>query len=153
MPDDEREQQPSELLTKLPKDLHPLLDRRDGPAALLAILPQIFHPPAIAYEGDAQRAWELTGLHFLHQRRIHEALAIFSALYDHMLTAQMESSQRCNKGMPLVWMSECYSVLRFPVHAKRYLMLTLVEDAIATDGKIPPECMVDPFVKTTSRRK
>jgi hypothetical protein len=54
-----------------------------------------------------------------------------------MLAAQIEI-QRVHKGMPLVWMSDCFLRLGRPVHAKRYLLLTLCEDAIAWKGTIPP---------------
>ena len=37
--------------------------------------------------------------------------------------------------MPLVWISECFFRLNFPVHAKRYLMYTLCEDAIGYGPK------------------
>jgi hypothetical protein len=38
----------------------------------------------------------------------------------------------------LVNIHECYKELHFPVHAKRYLMLTLCEDVITSKGKIDP---------------
>jgi hypothetical protein len=41
--------------------------------------------------------------------------------------------------MPLVWMSDCYAQLGFSVYAKRYLMLTLVEDALREHGTVTPE--------------
>src|SRR5262249_43399716 len=50
-----------------------------------------------------------------------------------------EKSGRVHKGMPLVWMSDCFRQLGFPVHAKRYLMLTLCEDAQQANGIIRPE--------------
>jgi hypothetical protein len=40
--------------------------------------------------------------------------------------------------MPLVWISDCYARLGFVVHAKRYLMLTLVEDALRGHGVVTP---------------
>jgi hypothetical protein len=46
---------------------------------------------------------------------------------------------RIHKGMPLIWMSDCFRHLNFPIHAKRYLMLTLCEDAIRAEGVISPE--------------
>lgn len=55
-----------------------------------------------------------------------------------MLDAQTDAG-RIYKGMPLVWISECFSQLDFPVHAKRYLMLTLCEDALAGNGSVSPE--------------
>jgi hypothetical protein len=53
-----------------------------------------------------------------------------------MMAAQ--SVPRINKGMPLVWLSECYYRLGCPVLAKRYLMLTLCEDALRENGTVSP---------------
>jgi hypothetical protein len=41
--------------------------------------------------------------------------------------------------MPLIWMSDCFRQLGFPIHAKRYLMLTLCEDAQRANGVITPK--------------
>jgi hypothetical protein len=35
-------------------------------------------------------------------------------------------------------MSECYARLGYQVHAKRYLMLTLCEDALRANGEVSP---------------
>jgi hypothetical protein len=51
-----------------------------------------------------------------------------------MLAAQQETGNRCHKGMPLCWMSDCYLAIGYPLMSLRYLMLTLVEDAITTQG-------------------
>ena len=56
-----------------------------------------------------------------------------------MLKAQSESGQWIHKGMPLVWVSDAYQQLGFPALAKRYLMLTLCEDAVREQGSISPE--------------
>ena len=119
-----------ELKGKLPADLVPLLEQRDGSAKLLRQLPIVFPSEDVCTPTDQQRAWELVGLFYLNQKRIYEALPIFSSLYDHMLSAQERKQRYCHKGMPLVWIAECYSRLGFPTLTKRYLMLTLCEDAI-----------------------
>jgi hypothetical protein len=41
--------------------------------------------------------------------------------------------------MPLVWISDCFQQLGFPVHAKLYLMLTLCEDALRENGLVSPD--------------
>jgi len=131
----------NELKQKLPPELLPLLKQRDSAALLLKKLPRAFSPETVASpEEVGQRPWELSGLYYFNQRRFYEALSVFSALYDHMLVAQEEETdRRVHKGMPLVWMSDCYLAIGFPVHAKRYLMLTLCEDAIGMKGEISPE--------------
>lgn len=127
-----------ELKQKLPDELLVLLNERDGGAKLLEQLPKAFPPEVISTPTDQQRAWELTGLYFRDQGRIYESLSLMSSLYDQMLLWQEKSKKRTHKGMPLVWMSDLYLILGFPVHAKRYLMLTLCEDAIREQGIISP---------------
>ncbi len=128
-----------ELKRKLPCKLLPLLNQRDGAARLLEKLPDTFPPEIIATTPNEQRAWELTGLYYFQKKRFHEALPIFAALYYHMLAAKNKNSEHIHKGMPLVWMSDCYLNMGFPVHAKRNLMLTLSEDAIRERGEVSPD--------------
>jgi hypothetical protein len=90
-------------------------------------------------EDDASRLWELAGRFYLLRSRNHEALSVFAALYDAMLAAQDATRSRCHKGMPLVGMSDCYWETGFPVLAKRYLMLTLCEDALSCQGSVRPD--------------
>ena len=71
---------------------------------------------------------------YLENQRLHEALRIFLDLYGHKLEGQMLQDRRAHKGMPLVWITEAFRLLGFPVHAKRYLMLALCEDAITNEG-------------------
>lgn len=105
---------------------------------MLDQLPQRYSVDQVATGGSEQRAWEVVGLLHLNTGRVHEALAIFSRLYQHMLSAQTTGG-RIHKGMPLVWIAECFARLRFAVHAKRYLMLTLCEDALREKGAVSPE--------------
>src|SRR2546426_3024510 len=134
-----------ELRPLLPDDLFRLLTVRDGAAALAERLPTCFNPAAIgllpagAHTTPARRAWELVGFSYLGQSRYFEALPIFDALYKHMLLYQQQAGARIHKGMPLVWISDCHAGLNHPVLAKRYLMLTLCEDALRERGQITPE--------------
>jgi hypothetical protein len=125
-------------LEKLDADIAALLTPRDSAAVLLTRLPERWRPGQVAKIGPAQRAWELSGLFYFYAGRYHEALAIFWRLYQHMLAAQPRAG-RVHKGMPLVWISDCFGRLGFPVHAKRYLMLTLCEDALREKGNVSPE--------------
>jgi hypothetical protein len=128
-----------QLEEKLPFELFSTLKERDGAARLLKKLPEAFPPENIAVKSSEQRAWELTGVFFKNQGRFHQALPIFAALYDHMLAAQEQTTQRCHKGMPLIWISDCYWAMGFPVLAKRYLTLTLCEDAVQFKGIVDPD--------------
>jgi hypothetical protein len=122
-------------LKSLAPDVVTLLDQRDAASRLLEALPTKY-PTSQMGQVNPTRAWELTALWFFQRGRVHEALSLFWRLYQHMVSAQ--DIGRIHKGMPLVWLSECYGHLGFPVHAKRYLMLTLCEDAIREGGVIAP---------------
>ena len=126
-----------ERLTKLAPHLIPLLNKIDAGAQLMAVLPTEFPPPHVVSPGGFE-AWEQASLYLLNTQRTHEALDLFWALYLQMIKGQ-ETTNRIHKGNPLVWMSECYFRLGFLAHSKRYLMLTLCEDAITEHGVIHPE--------------
>jgi hypothetical protein len=118
----------------LPEAFIPLLDRWDGAAELVASLTTHYHPADVATNEGGARAWELCGLYFKNSGRFHDALAIFYGLYEHKLSYQISTGTWINKGTPLIWISDCHRELRHPLHAKRYLMLTLCEDAISQQG-------------------
>jgi hypothetical protein len=128
-----------ELSTLVPPELLGIRTERDGAAKLCRELPQAYSPRETREDKDKRRAWELFGLYFLHRGRLHEGIDIFAALYDHLILAQDEVDEWHPKGMPLVWMSEAYLRLGMPVLAKRYLMLTIFEDALRDEGEISPE--------------
>ena len=121
----------------LAPDLIPLFQQRDAAARLMATLPAKYSPADVS-KPTGDRAWELAGLFFLTSGRVHEALGLFWGLYQRMLEAQ-GTAGRVHKGMPLVWISDCFQQLGFPVHAKRYLMLTLCEDALRENGLVSPD--------------
>jgi hypothetical protein len=120
----------------------PLVDqlaRQDAAANMLQALPRLY-PPATLRQKNGHRIWELVGLHFLHSNRFNEALSIFMGLYDQFFRAQQEAPETwIHKGPALCWILDCYAAMGFAVHAKRYLMLTLCEDAIRDQGRIVPD--------------
>jgi hypothetical protein len=125
-------------LKSLDAELISVLPQTDSASRLAELLPKKYPPETVA-EPPGDRAWELAGHYYLWRpNRSHEALSIFWALYLQKVRAQEKSGQ-LHKGMPLVWMSECFKQLGFPVHAKRYLMLTLCEDALRDRGIIRPD--------------
>lgn len=129
------------LLAEL-KDLDASLvkftEGRDSATQFLSELPQRYTSQQVATPGNSQRAWEVVGLLHFNTGRTHEALAIFWRLYQHMLSAQIDG-QYVHKGLPLVWIAECFARLNYPLHAKRYLMLTLCEDALRERGVVSPD--------------
>jgi hypothetical protein len=122
----------------LPEDLRSYLAQPHGAALLVEQLATRYCPAAVARLGDEHKAFEEAGYFYLKNGRFHEALAIYAKLYDHLLAAQDETSTRCAKGTPLVWMSECYAGMGYTAISQRYLMLTLVEDAIDGCGHVSP---------------
>jgi len=135
----------AEKLDQIPDDpnfppkLQHLLSLRDGAPLVAKELASEFPPTVVASAAPKIRAWEVAGLYYLSGHRYHEALIVFSKLYDHLLAASEESGAWRSKGMPLVWMSECYQHLGFASIARRFLLLTLIEDAIGGKGSIRPE--------------
>lgn len=125
-----------EELRRLDPPILDIFQERDAASRLLTLLPTRYSPEQVA-KPPGDRVWELAGLLFLNSGRVHEALAIFSGLYQQMVAAQ-NLSTRVHKGMPLVWIGDCFGRLGFPVHAKRYLMLTLCEDALRESGDVSP---------------
>jgi len=114
------------------------LIRRDGAAHLVGLLPKIVPLKDVA-KPEGEGVWQYCGYFYYNLQRYHEALGVFSAMYDQMLAYQLETKTHIHKGMPLVRISECHSKLNRPMLAKRYLMLTACEDAIRSKGKIVPE--------------
>jgi hypothetical protein len=134
---DEQVKQIAALEQTLPKELHGLLANREGASIFLEVLRKYFRPSVVAMPGPEQRAWEQVGNFYRGQGRLYEAIAVYGALYNHMLLSQVESGKRCHKGMPVVWMSDCYRNLGCPLISLRFLMLALIEDAIVNKGEIP----------------
>jgi hypothetical protein len=130
----------------LPDGLHGLLAKPDGGFELARKLPTAFKPQDIVPAGKAQNAWQEVGLFYLFGRRVPEAISIFAAMYSHYLKAQEGSAKRSSKGLPLVWLSECYFFMGYEITWRRYLMLSLIEDAIQDKGRVDPSRGVYPRV-------
>ena len=124
-------------ITTLKPEIRDLIERRNSGAKLLRVLTLNVAPVDVATsEGD--RVWELCGNYLFNQQRFHEALFLFLQLYDLKLAAQTTVG-RVHKGSPLIWISHCFSTLGFLVHAKRYAMLALCEDAVQGKGTVSPD--------------
>ncbi len=128
----------SEMIDKLPSSFSDLLVSRDGASQLPTWLRKTFQPADICRD-DRQRAWELVGLWFMNQEhRYYEAAQIFLSLYEYLCEAEVTLNKWIAKGMPLVWISECFGALNYVELSKRYLMLTMIEDAIREQGSVSP---------------
>src|SRR5262245_6233285 len=116
-------------LTALDERVIQLAASRDGTMPMLEYLGNKYPKDTINDKGiisgrhvEFARPWELAGKLYLDQGRTHEALEIFRSLYRHKLDGQLLRGERAHKGKPLVWMSDAFRALNFPVHGKRYLM-------------------------------
>lgn len=128
-----------EFDNKVPKDLQEIIYKDvDSTAKLIVELPNRYSHEKISKVGESLRIWELIGLYYKNIGRWNDSLAIFSELYNHLIYTQLELNTWVHKGMPLVFIRDCYLNLGCPVIAKRYMMLTLCEDSITYKGNIPP---------------
>ena len=89
-------------------------------------------------ETEELKEWDSIGRYFGGKRTWHDAIAVYSSLYDHVLRYQMERDCRAHKGRPLVWMAQCFYELGNMPLSKRHLRLTLVEDALTKNGNVDP---------------
>lgn len=124
----------SECTQKIPKGILKSLEEEDGAVKVRSQLKRAFKPQAVATASDERRAWELCGIRYMNDGRTWEALGVFETLYDQMHLYQKKSGKRCHKGVPLFWMHDCHDRFGNAVLAKRYLMMTLCEDAITHKG-------------------
>lgn len=128
-----------ELKQKAKPEWLELLDNPSGVVVLTNELPSSFPAEKVAeYGTDERRVWELIGLFYRARRQWFDAIAIYSSMYNHFLSYQLETVSRVHKGMPLVWLADCYDALGFNSLSKRFLMLTLVEDALLMNGIVDP---------------
>jgi hypothetical protein len=132
--------QVAELATQLNKPDWPgLLDDRAGAWQLARELPDALPADLVATEQSPERqVWELIAGYYRVSKRWYDAIALYASMYDHFLRLQLASGSRVHKGMPLVWLADCYIGIGNIPLSKRYLMLTLIEDAIQWKGNIDP---------------
>jgi hypothetical protein len=123
------------IKSAVPPHCASLLDQRDGAFRVVKVLRDSVDPSETA-EGQCQ-VWDSCARFYTVQGRLYEALLIYRAMYAKLMDMQQALGARKHKGTPLVRISEIHALMGHPLLAKRYIMLTLCEDAIATAGKIP----------------
>lgn len=123
-----------EIKNGLPDEYTRLLDQRDGALRLLTILRQTIDPRETQ---DGQSGiWDKCARYYTLQARFYEAFSIYYAMYAKLMDMQEQLGTRLHKGIPLVRVSEIHAFMGNPLLAKRYVMLTLCEDAINWKGNI-----------------
>lgn len=124
---------------RLPRRTWPLLVDVSGAAGFLQELPKVFPVDKFHSDTEAHLCWERIGNFYKNQHRYNQAIPIYLALYNHFIAAQNLSGKRIRKGTPLVWISDCYMMMNYPVLSKRCLMLALCENAVHEKGDVPPQ--------------
>jgi hypothetical protein len=116
-----------------------LLDNPGGAVILADKLPSAFPAERVSEDGTIERqVWEWIGLYYRTQNRWYDAIAIYSVMYRHFSQYQIDTGKRTHKGMPLVWIADCYAAVNNIPLSKKFLMLTLIEDAIREEGVVDP---------------
>lgn len=116
-----------------------LLEDRSGAWKLATELPESLPAEKVALDGSLEREiWEVIAYSYLVSQRWYDAIALYTSMYNHFLRYQVATGSRVHKGMPLVWLAECFLGIGNVPLRKRYLMLTLIEDAIQGQGNIDP---------------
>jgi len=123
------------IKSQLPAQCSSLLDQRDGAFRVVKVLEDSIDPSET--EQGQCGVWDNCARFYAMQGRFHEALMIYGAMYAKLMDMQTSQNERKHKGTPLVRISEIHGYLGHPLLAKRYVMLTICEDAITTGGKIP----------------
>jgi hypothetical protein len=106
-----------------------LLSRDDAGARIMRLLTQKY-PSVRPSDAKGLAAWLASGAILYEAKRYYEALDVYWAFYQKLFTADA----RMRKAEPLLRISDCFSALGFPVHAKRYRMLALCETATLRGG-------------------
>ena len=123
---------------RIPENRWGLLVDRSGASQFAAILPEIFKVENFVDDTEAHLCWERIGNFFKNQRRLHEAILLYFGLYYHFIKTQDASGRWVQKATPLVWIAECCTQLGYHALAKRYLMLSHIDDSIAIKGTVSP---------------
>jgi hypothetical protein len=124
----------NQIKSGLPTECAGVLGERDGAFKVIDVLRRSFDPKETP---DGQCGiWDGCARYYAVQGRVHEALSIYNAMYAKLMDMQETFGTRLHKGTPLVRMSEMHSYMGHPLISKRYLMLTLCEDAISSQGII-----------------
>jgi hypothetical protein len=123
-------------IQSLPTDLRKLLQRHEA-ATLCSDWLKSAHPVTSFRDttGAAVFQWDMVGMAFASQGRTFEAISIHRELY-HLMCEAQEHHGWIHKGHPLVRLRDWHRQLGHPWHEERYLLLTLIEDAIRDQGKI-----------------
>lgn len=109
----------------------------ESPTGATAVIRWLEKNHSIAVKLASEEGWDQVGRRYTSDNRYYDAIAVYLRLYQHQLSVQTHG--RVHKGLSLVRISDAFRYLGCPVHALRYLMLALCEDAITQNGSINVE--------------
>lgn len=80
--------------------------------------------------------WQRCGLYLMQAGRVPDAIALFAKIYDLILEHPEPPPVSIARGSSLVWLSDCYRAIDQMSLAQRYLMLTVIDEAIGNKGDV-----------------
>ena len=123
----------------LDSELAKILPERDSLPAALQRLVTITPEELLVEEAfERRRLWQDSGLYYMQVGRLREAIGLFSRLHEKICELAVAKEDWLPRGMPLVWVSDCYRQLGCPHLAFRYLLLSGVSDAVRDQGRLNP---------------
>jgi hypothetical protein len=123
-----------QIKSALPDECARLIEQRDGASQLAVLLRESVDPRETA--AGQSGIWDSCARYYALQGRFYEALSIYSAMYAKLMDMEERLGERLHKGIPLVRTGEIHALMGHPLLAKRYVMLTVCEDAINCKGDI-----------------
>lgn len=111
------------------------LKRNDGASK---ILDELRRQGSIE-KSENQYLWRDVGHFYRLSGRPFQAVKVLQAFYEEMCQYQIDNRKWIKKTRPLVWLYETYKELGYRVHARRYAMLTMCEQAIKDEGRVKPD--------------
>jgi hypothetical protein len=129
----------NDAVNSLPDELKALLLRHEAAALCTEWLRKNYPLRTLRDSaGEAVFRWDVIGLALGSRARVYEAISVHRELYNRMCEAQ-NGYRWIHKALPLVRLRDWHRGLGHPWHEERYLLLTLIEDAIRDRGNTKVE--------------
>jgi hypothetical protein len=124
----------AELLPKLPQQIVNVIREADGPSKTCDLLETSLRDDAAPDLDGAAYQYYYIAEYYKAVHRHSAALFVNDRHYRALQYVQQKRKARVHKGYPLIRMSEVHDLLGNHWLAERYLMLTLIEDAMQDNG-------------------
>jgi hypothetical protein len=120
-----------QLLKHVDDNCYKYLCLHDGISNLTDYLSKKNSLSEISTQDDIKNTWIGCALIYRYfQNQYPNALKVLFALYQKLIEYQTETHSWIHKGYPLAFIRDMYMLLNYRVLAKRFAMLTLIEDSI-----------------------